>query len=123
MLDPHDPIADRPQKAGRVFEFCAEVRCAHRTGYDCFARGAPSLQSGMKLLIGKSDFNAALPLFQSAIDLDPNFAASYSGLVLTYLNLMEIRGRPIAELRSLTFVPAYQICGRLQFSRKHRTSS
>jgi eukaryotic-like serine/threonine-protein kinase len=55
----------------------------------------PSLQAlqayslGMKLLIGKSDFNAALPLFQRAIDLDPNFAAAYSGLALTYLNLVE----------------------------------
>jgi eukaryotic-like serine/threonine-protein kinase len=55
----------------------------------------PSLEAlqayslGMKLLIGKSDFNAALPLFQRAIDLDPNFAAAYSGLGLTYLNLLE----------------------------------
>src|ERR1700733_11096524 len=73
MLDRHDPMADRPQKPGRVFEFRAEVPRAHRTSYDSFARGAPSLQSGMKLLIGKSDFNAALPLFQRAIDLDPNF--------------------------------------------------
>jgi DNA-binding winged helix-turn-helix (wHTH) protein/Flp pilus assembly protein TadD len=55
----------------------------------------PSLQAlqaysrGMKLLIGKSDFNAALPLFQRAIELDPNFAAAYSGEVLTYTNLGE----------------------------------
>ena len=68
----------------------------------------PSLEAlqayspGMKLQTGKSDFNAALPLFQRAIDLDPNFAAAYSGLVLAYLNLVEMRGRPIAELRSLT---------------------
>ena len=55
----------------------------------------PSLEAlqaysmGMKLLIGKSDFNAALQMFQRAIDLDPNFAAAYSGLALTYLNLAE----------------------------------
>jgi DNA-binding winged helix-turn-helix (wHTH) protein/tetratricopeptide (TPR) repeat protein len=55
----------------------------------------PSLEAlqaysmGMKLLIGKSDFNAALQMFQRAIDLDPKFAAAYSGLVLTYINLAE----------------------------------
>jgi eukaryotic-like serine/threonine-protein kinase len=55
----------------------------------------PSLEAlqaysmGMKLLIGKSDFNAALQMFHRAIDLDPNFAAAYSGLVLTYINLAE----------------------------------
>jgi Flp pilus assembly protein TadD len=55
----------------------------------------PSLEAlqaystGMKRLIGKSDFNAALPLFQRAIDLDPNFAAAYSGQALTYINLAE----------------------------------
>jgi DNA-binding winged helix-turn-helix (wHTH) protein/tetratricopeptide (TPR) repeat protein len=44
---------------------------------------------GMKRLIGRSDFNAALPLFQHAINLDPHFAAAYSGLALTYINLAE----------------------------------
>jgi eukaryotic-like serine/threonine-protein kinase len=55
----------------------------------------PSLEAlqaysmGMKRLIGKSDFNAALPLLKRAIDLDPNFAAAYSGQALTYINLGE----------------------------------
>ena len=44
---------------------------------------------GMRLLKGKSDFAAALPFFQRAIDLDPKFASAYSGLAMTYLNLSE----------------------------------
>jgi eukaryotic-like serine/threonine-protein kinase len=69
----------------------------------------PSLEAlqayslGMKLLIGKSDFNAASPLFQRAIDLDPNFAAAYSGLVLTYLNLVE------TDLASKAAEKAYEL--------------
>jgi eukaryotic-like serine/threonine-protein kinase len=57
----------------------------------------------MKLLIGKSDFNAASPLFQRAIDLDPNFAAAYSGLVLTYFNLVE------TDLASKAAEKAYEL--------------
>jgi DNA-binding winged helix-turn-helix (wHTH) protein len=55
----------------------------------------PSLEAlqayslGMKYLIGKSDFVAALPLFQRAIRLDPRFASAFSGLALTYINLAE----------------------------------
>lgn len=69
----------------------------------------PSLEAlqayslGMKFLIGKSDFNAALPLFQHAIDLDPNFAAAYSGLALTYLNLVE------TDLASKAAEKAYEL--------------
>ncbi len=55
----------------------------------------PSLEAlqayslGMKAFKGKSDFAAAVPLFQRAISLDPNFAAAYGGLVLSYENLGE----------------------------------
>jgi DNA-binding winged helix-turn-helix (wHTH) protein/Flp pilus assembly protein TadD len=45
---------------------------------------------GMNLLVGKSDFNAALPLLQRAIEMDPNLAAAYSGEVLVYINLGEM---------------------------------
>lgn len=55
----------------------------------------PSLEAlqayglGMKTLKGKSDFAAAVPLFQRAIRLDQNFAAAYAFLGLTYANLGE----------------------------------
>jgi eukaryotic-like serine/threonine-protein kinase len=55
----------------------------------------PSLEAlqayslGMRLLKGKSDFAAALPFFQRAIDLDSKFASAYGGLALTYMNLSE----------------------------------
>src|ERR1700720_4798433 len=58
---------------------------------------------GMIVLVGKKLFNAALPLFQRAIDLDPNFAAAYSGLVLTYLNLVE------TDLASKAAEKAYEL--------------
>ena len=55
----------------------------------------PSLQAlqayslGMKALKGKSDFAAAVAWFRRAISLDPNFAAAYGGLALSYSNLGE----------------------------------
>jgi Flp pilus assembly protein TadD len=66
----------------------------------------PSLEAlkaysqGMKLLVGKSDFNSALPLLQRAIELDPKFAAAYSGEVLTYINLGEMEMASTAALRA-----------------------
>jgi DNA-binding winged helix-turn-helix (wHTH) protein len=55
----------------------------------------PSLEAlqayslGMKALKGKGDFADAVPLFQRAIALDPNFAAAYAFLGLSYANLGE----------------------------------
>lgn len=55
----------------------------------------PSLEAlqayslGMKALKGKSDFADAVPLFQRAVALDPNFAAAYAFLGLSYANLGE----------------------------------
>jgi DNA-binding winged helix-turn-helix (wHTH) protein/tetratricopeptide (TPR) repeat protein len=69
----------------------------------------PSLEAlqayslGMRLLKGKSDFAAALPFFQRAIDLDPKFASAYSGLALTYMNLSE------TDLASKSAGKAYEL--------------
>jgi len=55
----------------------------------------PSLEAlqayslGTKALKGKSDFAAAVPLFQRAISLDVNFAEAYAFLGLSYSNLGE----------------------------------
>jgi DNA-binding winged helix-turn-helix (wHTH) protein/tetratricopeptide (TPR) repeat protein len=78
----------------------------------------PSLEAlqaysmGMKLLFGKSDFNGALPMFQRAIDLDPNFAVAYSGMVLTYLNLAE------TDLASKAAQKAYELRTRVSEPEK-----
>ena len=41
----------------------------------------------MKALKGKTlDFADAVPIFQRAISLDPNFADAYASLGLSYLN-------------------------------------
>ena len=37
----------------------------------------------------KADFAAAVPLFQRAIGLDPNFAMAYAGLGTSYFDLGE----------------------------------
>ena len=70
----------------------------------------PSLEAlqaysvGMKALKGKTDFAAAVPLFQRAISLDVNFAGAYAFLGLSYSNLGETslaaeNGRRAYELR------------------------
>jgi tetratricopeptide (TPR) repeat protein len=58
----------------------------------------------MKALKAKTDFAAAVPLFQRAISLDVNFAGAYAFLGLSYLNLGETslaaeNGRKAYELR------------------------
>jgi serine/threonine protein kinase/Flp pilus assembly protein TadD len=48
-----------------------------------------ALSLGTKNMIGKGDFAAAVPLFQRAISLDPNFAMAYASLGLAYSNTGE----------------------------------
>ena len=55
----------------------------------------PSLEAlqayslGRKTLIGKADYNAALPLLERSIQLDPKFAMAYATLGTAYHNLGE----------------------------------
>jgi eukaryotic-like serine/threonine-protein kinase len=55
----------------------------------------PSLEAlqayslGRKTIVGKGDWAAAVPLFQQAIRLDPNFAMAYASLGVDYSNLGE----------------------------------
>jgi predicted Ser/Thr protein kinase len=44
---------------------------------------------GRKTMTGRSDFSAAVPLFQRAVGLDPNFAMAYSSLSNAYWSLGE----------------------------------
>jgi tetratricopeptide (TPR) repeat protein len=55
----------------------------------------PSLEAlqayslGRKTMLHQADYNASIPLFQHAIDLDPRFAMAYATLGTTYNNLGE----------------------------------
>jgi eukaryotic-like serine/threonine-protein kinase len=55
----------------------------------------PSLEAlqayslGRKTMLHQADYNASIPLFQRAIDLDPRFAMAYATLGTTYINLGE----------------------------------
>jgi eukaryotic-like serine/threonine-protein kinase len=57
----------------------------------------PSLEAlqayslGWRTMMGKADFAAAVPLFQRAIRLEPNFAMAYASLGTNYYNLGETR--------------------------------
>jgi eukaryotic-like serine/threonine-protein kinase len=48
-----------------------------------------SFSLGRKMMQGKGDYTAAVPLFQHAIQLDPNFAMAHAMLGTTYHNLGE----------------------------------
>jgi serine/threonine protein kinase/tetratricopeptide (TPR) repeat protein len=48
-----------------------------------------ALSLGTNNMIGKGDFAAAVPLYQRAISLDPNFAMAYATLGLAYSNTGE----------------------------------
>jgi DNA-binding winged helix-turn-helix (wHTH) protein/tetratricopeptide (TPR) repeat protein len=55
----------------------------------------PSLEAlkayglGYQAMVVKSDYDAAVPLFQQAISLDPNFAMAYARMGTSYFNLYE----------------------------------
>lgn len=72
----------------------------------------PSLEAlqayslGRTTMIDKEDHEAAVPLFQRAIDLDPNFAMAYASLGIAYF--------PLSEERSLEyFRTAYNLSDRV----------
>jgi len=58
------------------------------------------------------DFSTALPLWQRAISLDPNFALAYAGLGLTYLNLGE------TDLAAENLKKAYELRDRVSEREK-----
>jgi Flp pilus assembly protein TadD len=63
-------------------------------------------------LVGKVDFAAAVPMFQRAIQLDPNFAMAYTMLVSSYRNLGEI------SLATENLRKAFELCARLSEREK-----
>ncbi|HEX8871616.1 MAG TPA: tetratricopeptide repeat protein, partial [Candidatus Acidoferrum sp.] len=66
-----------------------------------------SFSLGRKMMQGKGDYTAAVPLFQHAIQLDPNFAMAYAMLGTTYHNL----GEKILSAESTR--KAYELRGRV----------
>ena len=98
----------------------------------------PSLEAlkayslGYKAMVVKSDYAAALPLFQKAISLDPNFAMAYARTGTSYFNLFEtdrareasgkafdLRNR-VSEREKLYISSHYEILvtGNLEAARK-----
>jgi eukaryotic-like serine/threonine-protein kinase len=66
-----------------------------------------SFSLGRKMMQGKGDYTAAVPLFQHAIQLDPNFAMAHAMLGTTYFNL----GEKILAAASVS--KAYELRGRV----------
>jgi tetratricopeptide (TPR) repeat protein len=67
---------------------------------------------GQKILVAKGDWAAAVPLFQRAIRLDPNFAMAYATLGADYSNLGE------TSLASENTKKAYELRERLSEREK-----
>ena len=78
----------------------------------------PSLEAlqsyslGRKMLQGKGDYAAAVPLLQHAIQLDPNFAMAYAMLGTTYRNIGE------KMLAAQNTRKAYELRGRVSEQEK-----
>ena len=62
-------------------ERLATVATRSPEAHDCFLRGRELL---MHTLRGRESFQAALRLFERAIELDPNYADAHGGLAMTY---------------------------------------
>jgi len=72
---------------------------------------------GQKAMVEKTDFAAAISLFQRAISLDPNFAAAYSTLSIDYNNLGE------TALAAENAKKAYDLRGRVSELEKLQISA
>ena len=78
----------------------------------------PSLEAlqaysmGRKALIVQGNYSAAVPLFQKAIQLDPNMAMAYASLGTTYSNLGE------KELASLSTGKAFELRSKVSEREK-----
>ena len=83
----------------------------------------PSLEAlqaytlGVQAMIGKGDYTAAVPLFQHAISLDPNFAMAYARLGTCYNDLGQ-RERAIENTRK-----AYELRERVSEREKFYIAS
>ena len=75
-----------------------------------------ALAVGRKLLQEKGS-EAAIPFFKRAVELDPNFAAAYSALGITYSNLRE------PGLASESLQKAYELRERVSEREKFRISA
>ncbi len=63
--------------------------------------------SKARALTGSSDFQASIPLFQRAIQLDPNFAMAYAGISTAYIDIGE------AGLAAQNITKAYELRDRV----------
>jgi tetratricopeptide (TPR) repeat protein len=82
----------------------------------------PSLEALQALSIGKKKQQvegngAAIPFFERAIELDPNFAAAYAALGTSYSNLRE------PELASQNLTRAYELRGKVSERERFRFSA
>jgi len=75
-----------------------------------------ALAVGRKLLQEKGS-EAAIPFFKRAVELDPNFAAAYSALGITYSNLRE------PDLASESLQKAYDLRDKVSEREKFRISA
>jgi len=75
-----------------------------------------SYSLGLKTLTEKGDA-AAIPLFQRAIEIDPNFALAYASLGVAYGNLRE------SELAKENYQKAYDLRGRVDVREQYAISA
>jgi DNA-binding winged helix-turn-helix (wHTH) protein/tetratricopeptide (TPR) repeat protein len=77
---------------GKLGESLASVQKYDAPPEDVTTSSLEALQAyslGYRTMIAKNDRPAAVPLFQQAVSLDPNFAMAYARLGITFFNLDE----------------------------------
>ncbi len=100
---------------GNLGESLASVQKYDAPPEDVTTTSLEALRSyslGYRTMIAKSDYPAAIPFFQQAISLDPNFAMAYARLGINFYNLDE----PARAEENLQ--KAYQLQGRLSEREK-----
>ena len=95
------PVATESRRASGL---AAEVQCTAAKGHDVVVRSS----AGINSLVGTGGQNPdGIINRKHAVELDPDFAAAYSGLGVDYFNLGE------TSLSLQNFRKAYQLRGRL----------
>jgi eukaryotic-like serine/threonine-protein kinase len=113
VLDALGKIAS--QMRAKLGESLASVRQYDVPPQDVTTPSLEALKAysvGNRLMVVKNDNAAAIPVFQQAISLDPQFAAAYASLGICYYNLSE-PSRAADNLQK-----AYELRGRLSEREK-----
>ena len=78
------------EQAGRIAQLGTEIRHAVGGSDHAIAGGTESLQPGTRRRLLRKGTTPAMPFYQRAVELDPNFASAYAAIAGVYSHRSEV---------------------------------